>query len=103
MYPMIYDAVCSGTPRIMRGNWPQLAAEGWRWVKNMADNYRESNLEYLDELIAEHGRDRVAVGWPFVIMDGPSPHNDYLVGVYVRDCDGEFADTFPTEWLAAGE
>lgn len=108
MIPLLYDAICTGTPRVMRGNWEQLVKQGWSWVKNLAVAFPEHNTAFLEELQQDHGRENVACGFPFVVGEGPRTHNS-LVGVYVRvrrpesiqDGADEWPDTFPVEWLPA--
>jgi hypothetical protein len=109
MIPLIYDAVCASTPRVMHGNWDELMKQSWEWEKNMSDAFRDMNIDFLEELKSEYGPKNVAVGFPFVIGEGPRSNGGPLIGVYVRrrpksieESLGDWADTFPVEWVTGG-
>lgn len=104
-YPLIYDAVCSSTPRVMSGDWARLVEDGWRWMKNMSVAFQDTNLEYIAEVIERHGKENVAVGYPMVIGKGPQAQIA-LLGLYIRDVEEIISketvdiDKFPVAWVS---
>jgi hypothetical protein len=72
------------TPFVNLEQWPQLCADGWRWLMN----YTHSEIEKARRTIADQqlvfGDQNVAVGHPFKKNVGPQIHAAEFA-IYVRD------------------